>query len=346
MKQIVLFSIVMILSTAFTSCGNKSKDTVGPVKVKTMIIAPSTQKNLSASSDGIIYSGTLEESTGTSVSFATAGTVRSVLVENGQTVSKGQLIATLDQTSLKSAHDITMSLLNQAKDAYDRMKQLYNTKSISEMQWVEVQSKLEQAESSEQMARKAMEDARLVAPCSGVITKKTLEPGQNVLPSAMVMNIVDINKVKVNISVPENEVSGITNGQTVHITVPAVGSQVYTGRITEKDVTANTLTRTYHVKATLDNPGRILMPGMICNVVITGGKVANNVTLPLDAVQLSDKNFYYVWTVQNGQALKKFINVGAVTADGVIVESGLTEGDKVIVEGQQKVSENMKVSEK
>lgn len=342
-RTIAIISAVSLLAVLLASCSNPEKkgSSEEAVKVKAVTVENATVDG------GRKYSGTIEENTGTAVSFATAGTVSQVYVSNGQAVNKGQLIATLDPTTLQQAHNTTLAMLNQAKDAYQRMKQLHDSNSISEMQWVDVQSKLEQAQSNEQIARRALADARLVAPASGIISDKTLEPGQNVMPTLAVMKIVDVSKVKVNVSVPENEVGEIRKGSEIGIRVPALGNARFSGIVTEKSVTANLLSRTYDVKATVSNSDRRLMPGMICDATISQPSSIHShpsaISLPVDAVQLSEKNFYFVWTVLHGKAHKTYVQVGSVTSTGVTITSGLSSGDMVIVEGQQKVSEGSQV---
>lgn len=329
-----------VLAMVLSGCenGNENNGCDEAVKVKTLTVEHTSARQ------GRRYSGTIEENTGTDVSFASVGTVDQVLVSNGQRVYKGQLLATLDATTLQNAYNASLSLLNQAQDAYERMKQLYETNSIPEIQWVDVQSKLEQAKSSEQMARRALSDTRIVAPASGIITNKNLEPGQNVIPGLTVMKIVEIDKVKVNISVPEREVGAIGQSNEVEIVVSALGDAQFTGQVVEKNVTANALSRTYTIKASVNNPEHQLMPGMICEARVNGVDTGDSlISLPIDAVQLSDKNFYYVWLEQDGLARKQYVTVYNMTPKGVTILSGLKRGDNVIVEGQQKVSEGMEV---
>ena len=91
------------------------------------------------------YSGTIVEEKGVSVSFATVGTVKKVLVSVGDKVKKGQLIAVLDDEVMRQSHEAANVSLKQAEDAYDRMKQLKDNNSLAEIQWIEVESKLKQA---------------------------------------------------------------------------------------------------------------------------------------------------------------------------------------------------------
>ena len=90
----------------------------------------------------------------------------------GDRVAKGQLIATVDPFSMQSSYDAAKASLAQAEDAYRRMKELYDKGSLPEIKWVEVQSKLQQAKSMEEVARKNLDDCKLYAPFSGIISER------------------------------------------------------------------------------------------------------------------------------------------------------------------------------
>lgn len=118
------------------------------------------------------YVGTIEELYGSSLSFPIIGNVEKVLIQEGEPVKRGQLLAVLDKTSLQSTYDATHSSLLQAKDAYERMSKLYDNKSLPEIKWIEVQNSLQKAISMEEIAKKNLQDANLYAPFDGIISKK------------------------------------------------------------------------------------------------------------------------------------------------------------------------------
>ena len=158
------------------SCSEKNgqETTVKAVKVKTMTVQPTATDGQQG------YSGTIEEQNGSSLSFASVGTLRSVNVSEGQMVRGGQLIATIDETSLKSAYDAALAAKEQALDAEERMKMLHDAGSLPEIKWIEVQTQVRQALSAEKMAKKALTDTRLYAPFSGYVAEKQAEAGQSV----------------------------------------------------------------------------------------------------------------------------------------------------------------------
>ncbi len=293
---------------------------------------------------GYTYSGTVEEESGTVVSFSAAGTIKTLLVSEGDRVSKGQLIATLDDGSLRSAYSIAEATLKQAKDAYERMKLLHDSNSLPDIKWVEIQSKLSQAESAAKIARIALDDAKLYAPVTGVVSEKMASVGQTIAPGMPVVKIVDIRSVKVTISIPENEVSQFSDGDRAIITTKAAPGEVYNGTLVEKGVAANPLSRSYSVKYKVDNAAGRLLPGMICEAMIDNGSTAEGVILPVSAVLLAADNSHFVWLDSAGVACKRTVHPGAMLPQGIVIESGLAGGDKVIVAGMDKVSRGTNVT--
>lgn len=336
-KGMIAISAIMV---ALTGCGKQDVATKsGPVRVKTIAVAPTDISGARS------FSGTIEESAGTTLSFSTAGTIQRMNVQNGDRVTKGQLIATVDDSQLRHAYDISKATLDEAQDAYNRMKKLHDSGSLPDMKWVEIENTLRQAQSAEAIARKAMNDAALYAPVSGYIADKFADAGQVAAPGVPVVKIVTIDPVKVSISVPENEIASIKEGRGSSITVSALGGATFTGKVKEKGVSANPLTRSYDVKIEVANPEHRLLPGMICDVVLDGeeGEAQTAIVLPNSAVLLDADNRNFVWLAKDGQARKQIVGVKGMTDSGLIIDSGISAGDSIIVAGQQKVSENTPV---
>ena len=246
---------------------------------------------------------------------------------------------------MQSSYEAAKASLEQAEDAYSRMKELHDKGSLPEIQWVEVQSKLRQARSMEEIASKNLKDTRLYAPFSGVIAEKNVEAGQNVAPGVPVVKLVSLSGLKVRISVPETEVGYVSLGQEVEIIVPALNGKRYTGRIAEKGIVANALSRAYDVKIQLLEADKELMPGMVTEVRQDSQKAGILCVIPAHIVQIDEKNRSFVWVDDNGKAKKRVITCGDFTAEGVTVVEGLHQGDRIIVEGQQKVCNDTKLSD-
>ena len=332
MKGIVyggLLSVVFVLSGCSGSQkeGRDSKEI--PVEiVKVAKTVPADTRN---------YVGTVEEVVSSSISFQVMGNVERVLVGEGQKVREGQLLAVLDKATLENAYNASAASLRQAEDAYARMRTLHENKSLPDMKWVEVESKLEQARSMERISRKNLEDRNLYAPFGGVIGKRMVEAGENEQPRQPVFSLLRIETVNVKIAVPENEVATLGD-QAAMIKVAALGGQCFEGKVTEKGIVANPISHTYEAKIRLDNPS-----DTVCDVRLSGEESVPAITLPNNAVLIANDGGRFVWKIVDGKAKATPVRTGDLTERGLFILEGLNEGDIVVIGGYQKISEGMRV---
>lgn len=344
MNKIKCFAAVAA-AVLMTACGKSERNyEVEALKVTTETVSAGT------ASAKKHYVGKVEEDSSTPVSFTGMGTVSRVYVEEGQYVAKGQLIAEMDPTQCENTLQAAKASLDQALDAQQRMQVLHESQSISDIDWVNVQTKVRQAQSSLDMASKAVKDCRLLAPCSGIVGKKQMENGMTALPSQPVCTILNIAKVKVKVSVPEKEIAlfnpRFARGRGVTVSAEALGGRTFHSNHFIRNVQGDPMTHTYDVRFLLLNPGGELLPGMVVNVSTDAegdGIGQSTVTVPVRSVQQSADGHQFVWLAKNGKASRQTVEVGEAQGDRICILSGLAEGDKVIVEGYQKVSEGSEI---
>jgi len=337
MKKVFLGLLTVLM---VCSCGEKKESEVkAPTRVKTQMVMP-------AFSDGAqTYVGIVEEREGTAVSFTSMGVVRRVLVSEGQAVSRGQLIAEMDDTQARNLLNGAEAQMTQANDALERYKMLHDNGSLPEVQWVEIQSKVAQAKSRNEVAKKNLADCRLTAPVSGIVGKKLVGAGETAMPSQAVVTILDISSVKVKVAVPEAEISGINASTPSTISVEAAQATVKGGRI-EKGVQADALTHTYDVRISVPNGDRKLLPGMVASVrfIAEGSQSISGKSLPVTAVLKAADGSLFVWTVANDStAHRSKVSIGATHGNHVAITDGIDMGQRVVTEGYQKLSEGTKV---
>ena len=346
MNKLNIFA-AMISITMLMACGKSEKNyEVEALKVTTETVSAGTSSV--RKHDG----GKVEEDSSTPVSFTGMGTVNRVYVQEGQYVAKGQLIAEMDPTQCENTLQAAKASLDQALDAQERMQMLHESQSISDIDWVNVQTKVRQAQSSLDMASKAVKDCRLLAPCSGIIGKKEMENGMTALPSQPVCTILDIAKVKVKVSVPEKEIAFFNpmqnRGKGVTVSAEALDGKTFRSTHFIRDVQGDVLTHTYDVRFIVLNPRLELLPGMVVNVTTDaedGNDGSKMMTVPVRSVQQSANDTQFVWLAKDGKAHRQPVEVGQVQGDRIVIYSGLAEGDKIIVEGYQKVSEGSLIKE-
>lgn len=344
MKKSAFWAGLFAVMAVCAACGEqKAPAGKAPTRVKTEVVAPAM---LTASQS---YVGIVEEREATAVSFTGMGVVKRVLVNEGQLVSSGQLLAEMDDTQARNLFTGAEAQMAQADDALQRYAQLHDSGSLSEVQWVEIQSKVAQAHSQMEVARKNLADCQLLAPVSGIIGRKQVKAGETALPSQAVVTILDISSVKVKVAVPEAEIGTISSRTSSNIYVEAVGKQV-SGGLIEKGVQADALTHTYDVRINVPNADRRLLPGMVASVRFALGSSAAEPaspsvpTVPVTSVQARSDGSLFIWTVgENSTAHRTPVTVGQTAGNRIEVLSGIATAQRIITEGYQKLSEGTKV---
>ncbi|KAA6310352.1 Multidrug resistance protein MdtA, partial [termite gut metagenome] len=180
-------------------------------------------------------------------------------------------------------------------------------------------------------------------PHDGVIAVRSVEAGSSAMPGMAAFKLVSIDKVNVKISVPENEIGSVQTGQTASVTVSALNNAVFTGKIETKGVAANAMSHTYEAKVGINNPQSKLMPGMVCKVFLAADATTAEMVVPNRAIQISPDGKRFVWLANGNVAKRQFVKTGGLNDNGIVVVEGLSAGDKIIIDGFQKVSENVRI---
>lgn len=328
----VVWGLCALMCLTHLSCAEKKTNRPDSVNVKTMKVATSSQVI------GKSYLGTIEEEDGANVTFNTIGTIVKVMVDEGQFVKKHQALAEVDGSTTRNAYQISSATLHQTEDAYRRLKDLYDKGTLPEIKMVEMEAALAKARAAEAISRKGLEDITLRAPFEGYIAQCSAHEGANVTPGITGFKLVKIDRVKVGISIPEKDIGQIRNGQPVTFIVNALGDSIYHAKIVNRGVSANPINHSYKVTALTDNSRHQLLPGMVCKVMIENTSDDYSIVIPQQAIMISGQD-RYVWTVREGKAHRQNVMTGDILAGGVVITSGLTSGETIIIAGQNKVSE-------
>lgn len=336
-KRMVYFLACALLF----ACGEKKEQQGSSSEA----IAVVTEKAEMSSNYGMTpYVGTVQASSTTMVSFNGTGILKEVKVSEGQFVKKGQLLATVDDSQAQNALKAAKAMLEQALDAEKRMKQLHDSGSLPDMKWIEVESKVQQAEASYEMCRKTVDDCKIYATSSGVVSNKIMSVGENVLPSEPILSILNINDVKVQVSIPEKEIAAIGSDTPSTICVEALGGETFQGGRIEKGVSADALTHTYNIYINLPNPEQKLLPGMVTSVLLSKKAAEPALTVPVKAVQQAADKSLFVWIKESNKAKRITVELGETVGNRVIINGGqLTVGQQIVVEGYQKLTEGAEV---
>lgn len=318
-------------------CASCQQDKATPetqaVKVEAMAIEPTLLTGLR------IYPGTVEESEGIDVSFSVAGMMDSIMVREGDFVRKGQVIGRINSKGLQRDYDEAKAALDKMQAYHDEMKARYEKRLLSEMKWAGVRSALLKSKSNAAIAAKALDDATLLAPFTGYVSKRYCDAGHVVAPSVPVIKLANIDDAHILISIPEDEISNLSIGDTASVSIGRIGHQAFIGEVLERSVTAKPSTGAYTVRIGVDNTDYSIRPGMDCNVKINSGAPVLGIVLPPHLVMSDADNSQYVWIAYRGKALKRAVEIGGHTDSGVIIDAGVSVGDSIITTGRLNVNE-------
>lgn len=333
--------VIFFIGIAFSiwGCSSNSDNQNDPaIKVQVEKVKPTDV------SQELAYSGTIEESETIPLSFSSLGTVSKVFVSEGALVKKGQLLATLDNTTYQNAYAIAHATEQQAEDAYKRLTPMHKNGNLPDVKYVEVETGLQQAKAAAAIAKKSLDDCNLYATTDGFIGKRSIDPGMTTIPNLTSITIVKINKVFARVAISEDEISLIQKGQKANIKIGALRSANYNGVVEEIGVVADPIVHTYKIKIGIENTNHAIKSGMICNATIESPSMARGVVVPSRAVMVDEAGRNFVYTVSSQKkAIRKYVATGALLNSGIEIVEGLQVNEAVVVTGQHKLVDSASV---
>lgn len=209
-------------------------------------------------------------------------------------------------------------------------------------QVAQTQAQVAQAQAQVELIKTNIKNSVIRAPISGIISSKQINPGEMCQAGAMLGSIVNVDKVKLVIDVPEDDINKIKDGQEATVNIDALGDE---GKIKGKISTispASGPSRLFKVKIEIENKDHRLKPGMFASVNVVRGIKENVITVPKDAV-LIRKHGNVVYVVNEGKAEERLVKIGVTNGDKVEITEGLKEGETVVVSGQNMLMEGSSV---
>jgi len=295
-----------------------------------------------AMQDVIFLPGETEAFEDVKVAANTAGRVDWIGPREGQQVNKGDLLAKIDVSALKAALDRAEAAYKLADDLYQRRLRLYEHKIIAK-------EELDQSETQRALALADLKQIKVQynhgfpkSPIAGIMNYLYVEEGEYADVGKPLAEIVNIDKIKINVQVPELDVRFVKIGQQTPLKIDAFPDRTLMGTIDFVSFKADPATKTFLVRSVIDNPGHDIRPGMIGRVAFVRRVIADAVAVPI--FTLIDKGGErIVFVEKDGVAESRSISIGVIEGDRVQITSGLNPGDHLIVKGHTEVEDGMKV---
>ena len=274
------------------------------------------------------------------ISINASGKLKTLNIDLGTAVSKGQVLGSVDNSVKLINLESSQLLADKYEADFKRQKDLFEGKATTEVDFNNAKYNYENAKTQVALIKQQIADGNVVAPISGIVTKKNVEEGEFVNVGTSIATVVDISKLQSFVMVSEKNVYSLKKGAPVVIHTDVYPDKVFNGAI--KYISPNgDDSHNYEVGITVDNDRNVSLKGGTFILVDFDIKNSNTTALQIPKVALVEgiKN-PYVYVVNNKKPTVKKLVLGRDLGENIEVLSGLSAGEHVITSGQINISEN------
>jgi RND family efflux transporter MFP subunit len=253
-----------------------------------------------------------------------AGILNRVYVKEGQKVTKGQLLASIDDGGMEQQVDQLQIQADLAKTIFERQERLWNQKIGSEIQYLQAKSTYEGQQKAVNQLKRQLEKSSVRAPFSGIIDDVISEQGSVVAPGqSQLMRIVNLDNMYIETDVPESYISSVSINKEVQVEFPILGKTM-NAKIRQTGNFINPANRTFKIEVAVPNKDRTIKPNLTAKLKINDYTNKNAILIPQDIISENAKGEQYIYIVKDK-------NGKYAIADQIIIETGKTQGDVIEV---------------
>ncbi|MBI3333019.1 MAG: efflux RND transporter periplasmic adaptor subunit [Candidatus Omnitrophica bacterium] len=292
--------------------------------------------------------------------FEVNGVVKSVDFREGDLVTQGQVLATLEdrdatlraeyaegkQRTAQTQLDLAEKRLSINQDLY-RLGAIIRPKlEESQLEVEQARAQVETAEKEVELARAELDKTKLSAPIDGVMGTREIDAGEYVTPQSVVATLMDVKSVYVELGIIERDIERIKLGQRVKVSVDSLPNIPFEGKIDNLAPLVEGKSRTLTAKVKVENPQGKLLPGMFARSEIAVFEKPNALVVPTSALRDTDGDgkFDSVFVIEGEQAKLKPMSLGYLTTDYAEIADGVQEGEQVVTEARGPLKEGSKVT--
>ncbi|RUA09192.1 MAG: hypothetical protein DSY38_00935 [Fusobacteria bacterium] len=354
-KRLLTIGLVIV---ALTSCGSKEEE----VKQEQLRTVRHETVEFKSGVEALSFTGDIRSEKEPEVSFRVSGNIQKMNFKLGESVKKGDILATIDKTDYEiklrqaeSRYETAKASKIEAESSYDRIKELYQNDSVSKSEFESAKARMDSAmanlkaaEEGVKYAKRILNYTTLRSSIKGTVAVKIAEVNENVAVGQPVYILNTSENLEAVSFIPESAIGKIKVGAKVDITVDAL-NRSYEGKVIEVGTSSANYGSTFPVKVAILGDTQGLRSGMSVVVKFNENKLGekNKIFVPLNVI-LIDKDSHYVFIVEKtgeeeGTVRKVPVQVGEISNDGIEILEGLNQGDEIITAGMTKLEDGMKV---
>jgi RND family efflux transporter MFP subunit len=277
------------------------------------------------------------------------GTLEKIYVDEGQSVSKGKLLAEINDSGLKDQLDQLIIQRDFAKENYERIQRLWENNIGSEIQFLKSKSDFESIQKGVDQMRDMLSKTKIYAPFTGVIDEIIANQGSNLIPGVTnILRLVNLDDVYAEAFVSEKYISSISNGTEALVKIPLLNKEIQS-KITQTGNFIDPNNRTFRIEIPVDNSDRRIKQNLDAKILINTYKKDNAVVVPLRIIRedAEGKNYIYVMEEDKKDGVyitrKAVIKIGKKSNTDAEVIEGLNFGEIIVLEGANLVEDLQRV---
>ncbi len=347
MPRLVLLVMALMIVMLFVTISDKKsailaeqeaaiKQERPPVNTVVMEVQPASISNR------LNLPGSIEAWNELEMTTKIAGTVEEVAVQEGDTVREGDVLIQIESADYRIALERAQAAFNLAKADYQRDKSVYSKGVIPPAELEARETRMATAKADLDNAKLMYERATIKAPIDGVVRRLDAKVGMYLGVGDPVGKILQIDRVKAVIGIPESDVTAVRFLDTVDVTIKALDNLKVSGKNHFISSSPETMARLYRLELEIDNPDHLILPGMFTRADIVKQSREQALSIPFYSI-ISRNNEQYVFVEKDGVVEKRNVTTGIMEQWMVEITSGLEAGDKVVVEGHRDVEDGRKV---
>lgn len=351
-KNLVILILTIVL---FSGCINSEEEIEQKPSVKVVKILD--LKNSGNFARTFTYPSEVYAFQDSSLAFEVNGKIVKFYYKEGQKVKKGSVIAKLDDAIYKANYNAARANYNQALIDYNRYKKLLESKSVAKVQFEKQRQNLQLTKAAIQVAKKNLDETKLLAEFDGVLAKKMVNDFARVTAKQAIVRLQDNSSYKIKFFVPESDIRKVKGELSIehisslvdfYITLGNDTNKKYEAKLIDISTTAEQVTRTFEATLQMQLQDNVtILPGMTAQVTaIEKQKHEKRVFIPYKAVFSDNTNYSFIWGInENNRVYKQQIKTGSLSGDFVEVIGGLDGVLKIVTSGIRFLEANDEVKE-
>lgn len=351
MKPLYIIALSLISSSLlFVSCKKKAEETTTQKseKIKTetneIILPVKTLKIVKQDYKGYSdYIGTVNAIEKAILIAHGGGRVQSLFAKEGDKVTKNKKLCNIDAEKFENGYQSAKLNEKITKQEYERKKVHLRRGSVSQLQVDQAKAQYLVAKSQTFEAEKVKDGATCISPINGVVVERLVENFEFLPLHKPTFIVADLDKVKVNIGIPESEISGFKENGTANLFLSDETPLDVEGKVTRVSKNMNDATKTFNVEVIADNKDNTLLPGQMVRVKLLRYDLTEKIVIPTSAIVTIAKE-QYVYVVKDSRAIRTKISIFTRDSKKAVIKSGINEGETIITSGQARVGDGAKVN--